>query len=36
MQKKYEKPAKHNILSNFIQEMVQYQICEASHNKKVL
>ena len=33
---KYEKPAKHTILSNLIREITQYQICDESHNAKVL
>ena len=34
--KNYEKPGKHIILSNLIQEIIQYQICKGSHNAKVL
>ena len=34
--KKYEKRAKDIIVSNLIEEIMQFQICEGSHNEKVL
>ena len=36
MQKKYEKPAIHIIMSNLISEIIQFQIWKGNHNAKVL
>ena len=36
IRKNYENPTKHIILSNLIKEIKQFQICEGSHNAKVL
>ena len=34
--KNYKKTTKHIILSNLMYEIIQFQICEGSHNAKIL